>query len=307
MKIIKPNFWSENNIIVYILLPLTLITKVINYFKKKNKKKFKPKIPTICVGNIYIGGTGKTQLVLKLNQFLKKKFKTYVIKKNYENQIDEQMLIKKSSRLLLSYDRIDAIKKINKYKNTLAILDDGLQDKSLKYKISIACFNSFTGVGNGRLLPAGPLREDLSELKNYNAVFINGSKNNKLIKEIKKHNKQIKFFVGKYVLRNKKDFNKKTKYLAFCGIGTPESFFDLLRVNKINIKKKLFYPDHYNYKISDIKKIKNISKKYNYQIVTTEKDFMKTKKFKFLYTKHTKVDLYIKKYSKFKKFIFENL
>ncbi len=306
MRLIKPNFWDDNNLLVYILLPLTILTRLINYFKK-NKKKYEPKIPTICVGNSYIGGTGKTQLALKLDDILKNKFRTYIIKKNYKNQIDEQLLIKKNSRLLLSHNRIDAIEKINKIKNALAILDDGLQDKSIKYKISISCFNSFTGVGNGKLLPAGPLREDLFELKNCNAVFINGSKNNQLISEIKKYNKKIKFFVGKYVLKNKKDFNKKAKYLAFCGIGTPESFFNLLKENKINIKKKLIYPDHYDYKISDIEEIKNISKKYNYRIVTTEKDFMKTKKFKFLHTNHTQVDLYIKEYSKFKKFIFKNL
>ena len=92
-------------------------------------------------------------------------------------------------------------------KNSVAIFDDGLQDKSIKFNLSIVCFNSLIGVGNGRLLPAGPLRESLSELKNYDAVFINGKKNSKLLKKIKFYNKNIKIFSGQYVLKNKKNFS----------------------------------------------------------------------------------------------------
>ena len=67
----------------------------------------------------------------------------------------------------------------NSKKFNLAILDDGLQDKRIKYDITIACFNTNYGIGNGLLLPSGPLRENLSVLKNYNAIFLNGDRNNK--------------------------------------------------------------------------------------------------------------------------------
>ena len=76
MKLIKPNFWNKNNLIVFLLWPLTLITKIV-LFIKKYQKPYNSSIPTICVGNIYLGGTGKTQLVIKLNQILKKKYKTF--------------------------------------------------------------------------------------------------------------------------------------------------------------------------------------------------------------------------------------
>ena len=82
MKIKKPIFWDSFNLISLLLLPVSLITTIFNLFKSfSNKKYFK--IKTICVGNIYLGGTGKTPLVLKLNEILKHKFKTVFIKKKY--------------------------------------------------------------------------------------------------------------------------------------------------------------------------------------------------------------------------------
>ena len=106
--------------------------------------------------------------------------------------------------------------------------------------MSIVCFNTSNGVGNGKLLPAGPLREQLNELNNYDAVFLNGEINSRLIKKIKKYNKKIKIFSGKYVLKNRAKLNLKKNYLAFCGIGNPINFFNLLKLNKVKIKRDDF-------------------------------------------------------------------
>ena len=85
MNLKKPDFWNKKNLLTYIFLPLTLITHIINFFKKfSNKKKFV--IKTVCVGNIFIGGTGKTSLSILINEILKKKYKTVFIKKNYFSQ-----------------------------------------------------------------------------------------------------------------------------------------------------------------------------------------------------------------------------
>ena len=306
MKLIKPNFWKNINLIVFLIWPLTLFTRLA-LFIKKSQKKYKPYISTICVGNIYLGGTGKTQLVIKLNKILKNKFKIFVIKKKYNNQIDEQKLLAKETKLILPNKRIDGLKQIGNLKKNIAIFDDGLQDKSIDYTLSIVCFNSFSGYGNKNILPAGPLRESLSELKNYDAIFINGKKNNNLEKNLKKYNNKIKIFTGKYVLKNRKNLNLKSKYLAFCGIGTPENFFDLLRENKIKVKKKMIFPDHFNYISSDIERIISIAKKNNLKIITTEKDFMKIKKFKKHDIKFTNIDLKIDKFSFFKKFLVDNI
>ena len=81
MKLIKPKFWETKNFISFILYPLTTVTYLINFTKKISKKK-KFKIKTICIGNIFIGGTGKTSLAIEINELLCKKFKTVFIKKN---------------------------------------------------------------------------------------------------------------------------------------------------------------------------------------------------------------------------------
>ena len=118
MNFVKPKFWKKNNLIVFILWPLTLFTILINILKKL-QIPYKPNIPTICIGNIYLGGTGKTQLVLKINQILKKKYNLFVIKKYYTNQIDEQILLKKNTKLILPKKRINGLKKLEKEKKIL--------------------------------------------------------------------------------------------------------------------------------------------------------------------------------------------
>ena len=305
IKLIKPIFWDQSgfNFFSFILTPLSIITFLVNFLKKFVKKK-KLSSKTICVGNIYLGGTGKTQLVIELNNILKKKYKISVIKKFYENQLDEQKLLKSKTNLILVKNRVNGINNI-KNANSVLIFDDGLQDKSIAYDLSIVCFSSINGIGNGKLLPAGPLREQLSELNKYNVVFINGNKNKKLESKIRLINKDIKIFYGKYFLKNKKNFSSKLNYLAVCGIGTPKNFFNLLSQNKINIKKKIIFPDHFQYKLSDVRNLTNIAKKNKLKIVTTEKDFMKLRKFKNFNIKYTNVVLKINNLNKLEK-MFKN-
>ena len=90
MKINRPLFWDQKNLISFLLYPLSLITFLINIIKKiTTKRSFKVK--SICVGNLYVGGTGKTPLSIKINNILKKKYKTVFIKKKYFDQLDEKI------------------------------------------------------------------------------------------------------------------------------------------------------------------------------------------------------------------------
>ena len=151
MQIKKPSYWNKKNIISFTLYPLTLITYLINFIKSFSIKK-KYYLKTICVGNIYVGGTGKTPLCIEINKILNKKFRTIFIKKNYSSQLDEQNILKSYGKLINFQNRDASLKIAKKNKFDLAILDDGLQDKSISYDISIACFNSSSGIGNGFLL-----------------------------------------------------------------------------------------------------------------------------------------------------------
>ena len=221
MKLKQPIFWKNINFISLLLYPISLTVSFINYLKTLQKKT-KYNIKTICVGNIYIGGTGKTPLSILINKILKKKYKTVFIKKKYKNQKDEQKLLIKHGNLICDRSRSLCLTKAERKGFGLAIIDDGLQEKSIEYDISIACFNATSKIGNGLLIPAGPLRENLSNLHHYDAVFINGEKkNNKLINKIKYYNNKIKLFQSEYKINNLNRFDRSKKFLAFSGIGSP--------------------------------------------------------------------------------------
>ncbi len=307
MKIIKPVFWNEKNFVSLLLYPLTVLTFLINLIKKFSvKKKFS--IKTICIGNICVGGTGKTPLSIKIDKILKKKYKTVFVKKKYSDQSDEQSLLRSNGNLICTNYRDNGLKIAQKLKYDVAIMDDGLQEKSIKYDLTIACFNTSEGIGNGLLLPAGPLRENISAIKNYDAIFLNGEKKNKkLFLLLKKINNNLKIFEGKYVPLNIKNFNRNKKFIIFSGLGNPEEYERTLKKYKFKIKEKFVFPDHHKFSNSEIKKIKKIAKNNKLEIITTEKDYFRLNNKNKKNIKFLKVNLQIKNIKKFSRFLEERL
>ncbi len=282
MKFKKPNFWDykKPNLIAYILLPFTYIIKLIGFISKK-EKIVTERIKTICVGNIYLGGTGKTPISIKIDQILKNlNFKTAFIKKKYHDQEDEQKILSTYGKLFCKKNRIDALKDAINQNIEVAIFDDGLQDKILSYDITFVCFNSQSWVGNNLCIPSGPLREDLKNIKKYDAVFLNGNGEN--ISEIKNIINNIKpdleIFNTEYIPLNMEEIDINQNYLAFSGIGNPDSFLKTLKKSNIKIVKTLNFPDHYYYSNKDITKIKEVAKNLKAKIVTTEKDYNRLNK-----------------------------
>ena len=283
MIVKKPSFWDlpKPNLISNFLLPLTLPILLRNFFLAFIKKKPPSNIKTLCIGNIYLGGTGKTPLAIKIYEILNKlKYKTATVKKDYSNQKDEQLLLEKKSRLIIKKSRKEALEQGIKENFDFLIFDDGLQEINLEYNFKIVCFKTRLWTGNGRLIPAGPLRENISSLKKFDAVFLNGytQKYNKLEKKIKKISPKIKIFKTFYEISNKKKFNLNLKYLIFSGIGNPIDFKEILLKNKFKIIKEMIYPDHYKYNDYEFENIINSAKNKNLKILTTEKDYMKVPK-----------------------------
>ena len=183
-----------------------------------------------------------------------------------------------------------------------------MQEKKINYDLSIACFNSTHTIGNGFLIPAGPLRESLFEIRNYDAVFLNGEKKNiKFQNKIKKINKNIKIFYANYKPTNLKSFNLKKNYLIFCGLGNPEEFEKTLIKYKFKIKEKKFFPDHYNFSNKDINEIKSLAKEKRLEIVTSEKDYLRLDNSNKKNIKFIKVDLKISNQRRFESFLNKNL
>ena len=306
MLIKKPNFWSKINLLSLLLLPFSFLYYLIFLIKKHFSTLQQFNIPIICVGNIFLGGTGKTPLSIYIYKFLKKKrFKPAIARKYYDTHFDEINLTKEKVKHFFSNKkRIISVENAVNKRNNVVILDDGFQDFSIKKDLNILCFNDLDLIGNGLLLPSGPLREPLQGLNKAHIVVVNGKKNFAFEKKIKSFSEGIEIFYSQYKIK-KKPIIKNKKILAFAGIGNPEGFFKLLEANNFNIKKRISFPDHYSYQKQDIKKLQALAKSENLKLITTEKDLVKidVKFHKYIDILPIEIKMSLSELEKFKLFI----
>ena len=277
MNILKPKFWDKNQISFFAisLFPIAILIRLLNLIKNLFVKKINFSIPVICVGNIYLGGTGKTPFCIELQSILKKLNKNPAfIRKKYKTYQDEINSLKKVGVVYESAKRSIALKDAIKNNVNVAILDDGFQDFSIQKDLTLICFNEAQWIGNGLTIPSGPLRENLSALKRANFAIVNGKKNIDIEEKILKNNKLIKIFYTKHVPQNINNFKNKS-VISFAGIGNPCNFFKLLNENGIKILEEISFPDHHNYKKEELLNLINKAKDKNAILLTTEKDYLR--------------------------------
>lgn len=293
------------------------IKRINNRYDKNEIAIYRSSIPVISVGNLSLGGTGKTPFVIMLGKYLKEKdLNIGIIGKGYkrkssgellvsdgkeikttpENAGDEMYLIAQKLKVpvLIHNEKYLAAKSIaNFFKLDCIILDDGFQHRTLHRDIDIVLLDDKT-LSNSNLIPKGRLREPISSLKradiiclmdiNYDKYsFILDKFQDKLIIECEKKIAEI------YHLFNRSTLEDKSKYefLAVSGIGNPDGFHKLLANNSILIKEKINFIDHYNYPLKSVKFIiSKCNKDQLSYIITTEKDAVKLKNYGELFAKH---------------------
>ncbi|RPG03444.1 MAG: tetraacyldisaccharide 4'-kinase [Pelagibacteraceae bacterium TMED246] len=295
----KPKFWDfkKPNLLSYILYPFAIFYNLLFLLKSlSNKKNSNLNIKCICVGNIYLGGTGKTSLSIKLHKILKDKFKTCFIKKNYVEQSDEIKLLNKYGKIFTSNKRYNALKKAEEEGYEVAIFDDGLQDKSIKFDCSFVCFNKKNWIGNGMIIPSGPLREKLRNISIYKNVFLIGNDEDttQIIQKINEMNIKINIFDAKYQITNLNNLDINKNYFVFSGIGNHSTLIDTLQGANFKIVGQKEFPDHFNFSKVDIEKIKKLAKTLKAEIITTEKDFMRIEKYNINEINYITIDLLLK-------------
>ena len=308
MNFKKPKFWDDARLSFWslILYPFSIIFLLGSLLVKLFKIEKKFPIPIICVGNIYVGGTGKTPLALEIFKIIKSNEKNPgFIKKGYDYLYDEIQMLKKVGETFTSKNRKKAISSLILSGHDVAILDDGFQDFSIKKNFSILCFNSKQLVGNGFIIPSGPLRESFSSIKKADCIFINGDKSLEFENRIKEVNKNIKIFYSIYKIKNPDKFKNK-KVVAFAGIGNPSNFFNLLKENNINVTKTFSFPDHHNYSDKDYNYLLKL-KEQDILLVTTEKDYSRLNDKMKKSFEYVEIDLEIENKSEFINLIKNNL
>ena len=299
MYFIKPKFWDKknNSFLSILLYPLSIIYYLISVIRKKISIPQKFNIPIICVGNIYIGGTGKTSAAIEIMKILNQSKKICFLTKGYgrkskkdiylnelnisnQNTIDtgdEALLLNKYGDVYISNNRAKAINTIIKLGYDAIILDDGFQDHLIFKNLNILCFDSKNWIGNNNLIPSGPLREPLKAIKEANFIVIKGEKNQIIENEIKKLSPNIEIIYAENRIENNETLKNKN-FIAFTGIGNPYSFFNTLLNNNIKIIKQIIYPDHFQFTEKNYKVLFQEAENNNCNLITTEKDWVRISK-----------------------------
>ena len=309
MKLKKPKFWDSSRFSFWAILffPISILFLLFSFINKyKISKKFP--IPVICVGNIYVGGTGKTPLASEIFKITKSLGKNPAfVKKYYDYLKDEITMLKKVGTTFVSKSRKEAIESLIKNKNDIAILDDGFQDYTIKKNFSVVCFNQKQWIGNGLVIPSGPLRERITAVNRSDCIVINGERNIKIEDQIYNKNKNAKIFYSKYKPVDINRFKDKQIY-AFSGIGNPSNFFDLLKENNLNLIGTNSFPDHYHFTVSDLEMlIKKINSEKNQILLTTEKDYFRIHDNFKTHFQYLKIELEIENKDNFIELIKKNI
>ena len=210
------------------------------------------------------------------------------------------MIAANFKNFILKKNRLDGVQEAENQGFDIVILDDGFQDYWFEKDLNILCFNSDQLIGNGLVLPSGPLRESLDSIRKAHIILINGNQNLEFEKKIFKENNNLDIFYSYYKPINIDDFRNK-KLLAIAGIGNPENFFKLLEENNLDLRDKIIFPDHHKFTKIEIKNILKKAKERDLHIIMTEKDFYKIEDFRSENLNYLKISLEIKNKTDFLK------
>ena len=288
--------WYSNFLLYKIislgLFPLSLLWIFIDQLKFFLIKPYLSTLKIICIGNVNVGGTGKTPIAIFIFKTLKKMgYKPVFLTSGYKGKIskpslvksnkllfgDEALILKTVGPTVISKNRLEGVKFIEnlcleKKNYNIIIMDDGLQNYSIKKTLSFLTIDRNFLFGNGFCIPSGPLRQPfVSCKKNIDKIILTGNKS------LKKKYRCFDYSVfNSYIEVNKN--NTKNNYFAFSGIGNNLKFFQTLEDANFNIVKTKQFIDHHIYKEDEIVSLIKMASDKNLKLITTEKDFVKIPK-----------------------------
>lgn len=292
MRLEYPDFWQKNGVMPMLLWPLSQLYLFFGMIRKIFSRPQRLGKFVICVGNVTVGGTGKTQMIKWIaEKLVAKNISVVILTKGYGSSCrspvlvagnstakevgDESLELSSIAPVIASSDRLKARSLIEQMNPSVILVDDGLQNYSFIKDFSILMLDPTRSVGNGKIIPSGPLREKMdSALSRVDMVVSAGDeqiKDYRLLQKI--FASKARFFKASINLFPEHDL--QMPYIAFCGIGNPEKFFSSLEKNGYKLIEKIRYPDHHYYSSKELQDLVAKAQSYGAKLITTAKDYTK--------------------------------
>ncbi|HVW72043.1 MAG TPA: tetraacyldisaccharide 4'-kinase [Rhizomicrobium sp.] len=278
-----PDFWQKGGALAALLAPLGALYGVSVALKARTARPRDPGLPVICVGNLTAGGSGKTPVAIAIAEMLRAKgHKPYFLTRGYGGSErgpalasrghtaavmgDEALLLARTAPTIVARDRAAGARLAREKGATVLVMDDGHQNFALRKALSLVVVDAESGFGNGHQIPAGPLREPVTQgLARSDAVICVGD-----------GAPDLKGYAGPVLRAHIKADGTAfagQDVFAFAGIGRPEKFVASLEDSGANVTGRCFFDDHHPYGEDEITQLKMVAG--NAILVTTEKDFVR--------------------------------
>ncbi|MBR1380551.1 MAG: tetraacyldisaccharide 4'-kinase [Alphaproteobacteria bacterium] len=270
-----PYWFMHKTILAFLLTPIAGVYYFISrmVYRIRARRAYVPRRAVICIGNILAGGVGKTPIVRMIAKYMKAPvvMRGYKSGKNTSNIGDEALMLARDGLAVHTGHRKSNVMLLDRQSDdTPIVMDDGFQNPGVKKTISILVFDENIGIGNGFLIPAGPLRETPRAIRRADAIIIIRGARNKMLRVKIPENIPIFYAENQTV----SPYDACEKLFAFAGIGYPRKFFSVLS----NVVGTRVFADHYQYTESDIEKLINDAARHSAKLITTEKDWVRLPK-----------------------------
>ncbi len=292
-----PKFWYQpKGLCAALLSPLGWLYGRMGRFLRACKPQRRFTVPILSVGNLVVGGSGKTPTAISIATLLQKKnLKICFVTRGYGGKLvgpvkvdlshhtaqdvgDEALLLAQQAPTWVGKDRASAVQKACETRPDLIILDDGHQTSGVHKDLSFIVVDSLQGFGNGCVLPAGPLRESRDEgLKRADALVAIATGDRKQETGVRTSflSPDTCLLTPVFQAHLVPTPLSLTRAVAFCGLGFPQKFFKTLASMGIELASTLPFPDHHFYTEKDLRHLEALSRTHEAPLITTRKDWVK--------------------------------